>query len=89
MKEVIFEILNDMAENLTVAQLKKLQEVLLTRFSENENQPEPARNEDYLEMFIHAKQVEGLPGLLSEYQTVDNETRTTTHFERERKNENN
>ena len=60
MKEVIFEILNDMAEDLTVAQLKKLQEVLLTRFSENENQPEPARNEDYLEMFIHAKQVEGL-----------------------------
>lgn len=58
MKEVIFEILNDMAEDLTVAQLKKLQEVLLTRFSENENQPEPARNEDYLEMFIHAKQVE-------------------------------
>ena len=60
MKEVIFEILNDMAEDLTVAQLKKLQEVLLTRFSENESQPEPARNEDYLEMFIHAKQVEGL-----------------------------
>lgn len=60
MKEVIFEILNDMAEELTVAQLKKLQEVLLTRFSEQENQPEPARNEDYLEMFLHAKQVEGL-----------------------------
>lgn len=60
MKEIIFAILNDMAEDLTVAQLKKLQEVLLTRFSENESQPEPARNEDYLEMFIHAKQVEGL-----------------------------
>lgn len=60
MKEVIFEILNDMAEELTVAQLKKLQEVLLTRFSEQESQPEPARNEDYLEMFLHAKQVEGL-----------------------------
>ena len=60
MKEVIFEILNDMAEELTVSQLKKLQEVLLTRFSERESQPEPARNEDYLEMFLHAKQVEGL-----------------------------
>lgn len=60
MKEVIFEVLNDMAEDLTVAQLKRLQEVLLIRFSENENQPEPAKNEDYLEMFIHAKQVEGL-----------------------------
>ena len=44
MKEVIFEILNDMAKDLTVAQLKKLQEVLLTRFSDKENQPESARN---------------------------------------------
>ena len=60
MKEVIFEILNDMAEDLTVAQLKKLQEVLLTRFSEIEQRPEPARNEEYLEMFLHAKRVEGL-----------------------------
>lgn len=60
MKELVFEILNDMAEALTVAQLKKLQEVLLCRFSEKEAQPEPARNEDYLEMFIHAKRVEGL-----------------------------
>ena len=60
MKEMVFEILNDMAETLTVAQLKKLQEVLLRRFSEKESQPEPARNVDYLEMFLHAKQVEGL-----------------------------
>ncbi len=60
MKEVIFEILNDMAEDLTVAQLKKLQEVLLTRFSEIEQRPEPARNEEYLEMFLPAKRVEGL-----------------------------
>lgn len=60
MKELVFEILNDMAEILSIAQLKKLQEVLLQRFSEQDAQPEPARNEDYLEMFLHAKQVEGL-----------------------------
>ena len=60
MKDMVFEILNDMAEVLTVTQLKKLQEVLLKRFSEKETQPEPARNEEYLEMFLHAKQVEGL-----------------------------
>ena len=60
MKEIIFEILNDMAEELTVAQLKKLQEVMLKRFSEAESHPEPAKNEDYLEMFLHAKRVEGL-----------------------------
>ena len=60
MKEFVFEVLNDMAEVLSVAQLKKLQEVLLQRFSEKEAQPQPARNEEYLEMFLHAKQVEGL-----------------------------
>lgn len=60
MKEMVFEILNDMAEMLTVTQLKKLQEVLLKRFSEKETQPEPAKNEEYLDMFLHAKQVEGL-----------------------------
>ena len=60
MKEFVFEVLNDMAEILSVAQLKKLQEVLLQRFSEKEAQPQPAKNEEYLEMFLHAKQVEGL-----------------------------
>ena len=42
---IIFEILNDMAEELTVFQLKKLQEVLLKRFDEEEKQPNPAKNE--------------------------------------------
>ena len=56
---IIFEILNDMAEELTVSQLKKLQEVLLKRFDEEEKQPDPAKNEEYLEMFINAKQIEG------------------------------
>lgn len=60
MKEIIFAVLNDMSEDLTVMQLKKLQEVLLKRFDENERKPEPARNEEYMQMFLHAKQVEGL-----------------------------
>ena len=47
---IIFEILNDMVEELTVSQLKKLQEVLLKRFDEEEKQPDPANNEEYLEM---------------------------------------
>jgi integrase/recombinase XerD len=59
MKELIFEVLNDMAEELTIAQLKRLQEVLLKRFQENETRPEPASNLDYLEMFLHAKRIEG------------------------------
>ena len=60
MKEIVFEILNDMAEDLTVIQLKKLQEVLLSRFNEQKSKQVPAKNDDYLEMFLHAKQVEGL-----------------------------
>ncbi len=59
MKEIVFEILNDMAEDLSVMQLKKLQEVLLKRFVEAEHTPEPAQNKEYLEMFIHAKKIEG------------------------------
>ena len=59
MKEIVFEILNDMAEELTVMQLKKLQEVLLNRLQEQDEQVEPARNDEYLEMFINAKKIEG------------------------------
>ena len=59
MKEVVYEILNDMAEDLSVMQLKKLQEVLLKRFVEAEQTLEPAHNREYLEMFIHAKKIEG------------------------------
>ena len=59
MKEIIFEILNDMAEELSVMQLKKLQEVLLKRLQEKDEQVEPARNDEYREMFINAKKIEG------------------------------
>ena len=59
MKEVIFNVLNDVAEDLTVAQLKKLQEVLLKHLGEAEKQPQPAKNEEYMYMFLHAKQIEG------------------------------
>ena len=68
---IIFEILNDMAEELTVVQLKKLQEVLLKRFDEEEKKPDPAKNEEYLEMFINAKRIEGCsPRTLKYYTTT-------------------
>ena len=59
MKEIVFEILSDMAEELSVMQLKRLQEVLLKRLQEQDEQIEPARNDEYLEMFINAKKIEG------------------------------
>ena len=59
MKEIVFEILSDMAEELSVMQLKKLQEVLLKRLQEQDEHIEPAHNDEYLEMFINAKKIEG------------------------------
>ncbi len=70
MKEMIFEVLNDMAEELSISQLKKLQEVLLKRFQDNETQPEPASNSDYLEMFLHAKRIEGCSERTLQYYQV-------------------
>ena len=59
MKEVIYEVLNDMASDLNVSQLKKLQEVLVKRFDEKEKRVEPATNNEYLSMFLNAKKIEG------------------------------
>ena len=59
MKEVIYEVLNDMASELNVSQLKKLQEVLVKRFDEKEKRVEPATNNEYLSMFLNAKKIEG------------------------------
>lgn len=59
MKELIIEVINDMADDLSVLQLKKLQEVLLKRLAQDEKQPRVAQNEEYLDMFINAKKIEG------------------------------
>ena len=59
MKEMIYEVLNEMAEDLNVSQLKKLQEVLIKKFKEKEQRVEPATNIEYLNMFLNAKRIEG------------------------------
>lgn len=59
MKEVIYEVLNDMASELNVSQLKKLQEVLVKKLDEKEKRVEPATNNEYLSMFLNAKKIEG------------------------------
>jgi integrase/recombinase XerD len=58
-EEKIVTIINDMSEVLNAAQLRKLQEVLLQRLSENEAMEKPASNSEYLEMFLNAKKIEG------------------------------
>ena len=59
MEEKIVTVINEMAEYLNVAQMKKLQEVLLRNFSENEITKETVSNEEYLFLFLDAKKIEG------------------------------
>ncbi len=59
MKDFIFNVLNDMSEELSIAQLKRLQEVLIKRSEDSDTQSITVDNYDYLNMFINAKRIEG------------------------------
>ena len=59
MDEKLVSILNEMADYLSIAQMKKLQEVLIKNLSEGEPKKEQIPNETYLKMFIDAKRIEG------------------------------
>ena len=60
MEEKIVLILNEMSEYLSIAQMKKLQEVVLKTFSENEADKQEISNNDFLQMFLDAKRIEGV-----------------------------
>lgn len=59
MEEKIVIILNEMAEYLSIAQMKKLQEVILKTLAENEADKQEISNNDFLKMFLEAKRIEG------------------------------
>lgn len=59
MEEKLVNILNEMADYLSISQMKKLQEVLLKNLHETEKSKPDISNYDYLEMFIAAKKIEG------------------------------
>lgn len=59
MQNQIYNILNDMSESLNITQLKHLQEVLLKRLPETDEPIESSDNQEYLEMFLAAKRIEG------------------------------
>ena len=59
MEEKIVTILNEMSEFLSVAQMKKLQEVMLKTFAEKEQERRQIDNKEYLKMFLDAKKIEG------------------------------
>ena len=59
MEEKIVLVLNEMSEYLSIAQMKKLQEVILKTFAENEAKKIDISNDEFLSMFLSAKRVEG------------------------------
>ena len=59
MQEKIATVLNEMAAYLSITQMKKLQEVIVKTFAENESEKVNISNEEYMNMFLAAKQIEG------------------------------
>ena len=70
MEERLVSILNEMAEYLSVAQLKKLQEVLLNHLAEEAPQRESIENSGYLKLFLDAKRIEGCSERTLQYYRV-------------------
>ncbi len=70
MEEKIVVILNEMSEYLSIAQMKKLQEVMLRAFSENNIEIKNIPNEEYLKMFLDAKAIEGCSERTIQYYRV-------------------
>ena len=67
MDNQIYNIINDMSEVLNVAQMKKLQEVLIERLVTQQARPEESDNAEYLDMFLTAKRIEGCSERTLEY----------------------
>lgn len=67
MNEKIATVLNEMSAYLSIAQMKKLQEVIVKTFSENELCRQNISNHEFLEMFLTAKQIEGCSERTTKY----------------------
>lgn len=70
MEEKLVSILNEMADYLSVSQMKKLQEVLLDNLTEETVHKEVIPNEEYLKMFLAAKKIEGCSKRTLQYYRV-------------------
>lgn len=70
MEEKIVTILNEMSEYLSIAQMKKLQEVIIKTFAENEAVKQDIPNQEFLAMFLAAKQIEGCSERTIQYYKV-------------------
>ena len=70
MEERVVIILNEMAEYLSVPQMKKLQEVMLRVFTEKAEEKKTIPNEEYLKLFLDAKSIEGCSERTTQYYRV-------------------
>lgn len=75
MEEKFVIIINEMAEVLNAAQLKRLQEVLIKHLYQEEQLPADTDNFEYLTMFLNAKKIEGCSERTIQYYKV-----TVQHF---------
>lgn len=75
MEEKFVIIINEMAEVLNAAQLKRLQEVLVKHLYQEEPLPADTDNLEYLTMFLNAKKIEGCSERTIQYYKV-----TIQHF---------
>lgn len=85
MEEKVVTIINEMAEYLNVSQMKKLQEVLLKTFSEHEATKKEISNQEYLQLFLDAKKIEGCSERTIQYYRITIEkllVNTTTSIRR-------
>ena len=70
MEAKIVSVLNEMSEYLSIAQMKKLQEVILRIFTEKEQEKKQIENDEYLKMFLDAKKIEGCSERTIQYYKV-------------------
>lgn len=70
MEEKLVNILNEMAEVLSITQMKKLQEVLLRNLSESSVQSSSISNQEYMKLYLEAKKIEGCSERTLQYYRV-------------------
>lgn len=69
MEDKVVVILNEMAEYLSISQMKKLQEVMLRVLAEKAERAE-VTNDEYLKLFLEAKEIEGCSSRTIQYYRV-------------------
>ena len=71
MSQEIFNIISDMTDSLSPSQLRRLEDVLVWRLSEEEKRKIEHSNEEYLKMFLASKKLEGCsPKTISCYERI-------------------